>query len=128
MERQSQRPSMTAAALGCRCPACGVGALYNGFLTVREKCDYCGLDLRHHDSGDGPAVFLIFIIGFIVPPAAIAVELIYHPAVYVHVLLWPALILILTLLTLRPAKALTIALQYRHRSSVMEAPDDDPPA
>lgn len=117
--------SVTAAALGCRCPACGVGPLFDGFLKVKARCDICGINLTDHDSGDGPAVFLIFVIGFIVPPLAIITELAYAPPVWLHVLLWPALILILTLLTISPAKALTVALQYHTRSSVMKGDDDE---
>ena len=51
------------AGLGCRCPRCGRGRLYNGLLTVVDRCAVCGLDLSPHDSGDGPAVFVILILG-----------------------------------------------------------------
>lgn len=103
--------------LACRCPRCGGGKLYSGFLQVRETCDVCGLDLRGHDSGDGPAVFLIFLLGIIVVPLALWVEMTYRPALWVHVALWFPMTIGLTLLLLRPLKGIMIGLQYRHRST-----------
>ena len=106
--------SPASAGLRCRCPRCGQGRLYAGLLTVREKCEVCALDLRAQDSGDGPAVFVILILGFLVVGLAILVEAVYEPPYWVHVAIWPPAILILSLLMLRPLKALLIALQYRH--------------
>ncbi len=57
------RVSPVRAGLGCRCPRSGRGRLFQGYLTVAETCGSCGLDLRQADSGDGPAVFIIFILG-----------------------------------------------------------------
>jgi uncharacterized protein (DUF983 family) len=103
--------------LRCRCPRCGEGRLYDGFLALRERCEVCGLDYGAADTGDGPAVFLILIVGAIVVFAAVMVEILYMPPDWVHALLWPPLILGLSLGLLRPAKALLIALQYRHAAS-----------
>src|SRR5262245_32743457 len=55
--------SPLTTGLACRCPRCGRGPLYKGYLTIAERCAVCGLDLGKADSGDGPAVFLIFILG-----------------------------------------------------------------
>jgi uncharacterized protein (DUF983 family) len=111
------QPSPLVAALTCRCPACGEGKLFHGFLTLRPRCEACGLDYGFFDSGDGPAVFIILAAGFIVVFAALMVEVLYQPPFYVHALLWLPLILITTLLPLRPVKALMIALQYRHKAA-----------
>jgi uncharacterized protein (DUF983 family) len=111
------QPSPLAAALTCRCPQCGEGKLFQGFLTLRPRCESCGLDYGTFDSGDGPAVFIILAAGFIVVFAALVVEVLYQPSFYVHALLWLPLILITTLLPLRPVKALMIALQYRHKAA-----------
>jgi uncharacterized protein (DUF983 family) len=111
------QPSPLAAALTCRCPQCGEGKLFKGFLTLRPRCESCGLDYGAFDSGDGPAVFIILAAGLIVVFAALAVEVLYQPSFYVHALLWLPLILITTLLPLRPVKALMIALQYRHKAA-----------
>ncbi len=109
--------SPLAAGLGCRCPSCGRGKLFQGYLTVRERCEACGADLRKADSGDGPAVFLIFIVGALVVPLAFWLESSAQPPIWVHMLVWPVFILGLSLLLLRPAKALLIALQFKHRAS-----------
>jgi uncharacterized protein (DUF983 family) len=106
--------SLTYAALGCRCPRCGEGKLFTGLLTVRPVCPSCGLDFSAEDSGDGPAVFVIFILGLIVVGLAAIVELKFAPPIWVHLLLWTPLILGGAILLLRPFKAGLIALQYRH--------------
>ena len=84
---------------------------------MAEGCSACGLDLRKADSGDGPAVFLIFILGFIVVPLALLVESWFEPPYWVHLVLWPPVILGITIGLLRPMKGLMIALQYHHRAS-----------
>ena len=103
--------------LGCRCPRCGRGRLFTGFLTVGERCEACRLDLTHADSGDAPAVFIILILGAVVVALAFMVERGFMPPMWVHTLLWPPLILGATPATLRPLKGLMIALQYKHKAS-----------
>ncbi len=104
----------------CACPRCGRGILFRGFLDVAERCDVCGLDLSKVDSGDGPAVFLIFILNFVVVPLALWVSMSVDWPLWLHAILWSAVVLGLTLGLLRPAKALVIALQYRYRRSELE--------
>ena len=115
---QDQRlPTLTESAmrgLACKCPRCGRGKLYAGFLTLRPKCEACGLDYAFIDAGDGPAVFVMFIAGFIVVGMALLVEIKYAPPLWVHALLWLPLILVVTLAPLRLIKGLLIALQYHH--------------
>ena len=105
------------AGLSCACPRCGKGRLFQGFLTVRPRCEACGLDFGFADSGDGPAVFIMFLAGFIVVGAALITEVVYRPPFWVHTLLWLPLILIVTLGPLRPMKGLMIALQYHHQAA-----------
>jgi len=102
------------AGLSGRCPRCGQGKLFDGFLAVRERCSACGLDYSFADAGDGPAVFVMFIAGFIVVGMALLVEIKYAPPLWVHALLWLPLILVVTLAPLRLIKGLLIALQYHH--------------
>src|SRR5689334_4715278 len=113
------------AALLCRCPRCGEGALFTGPLTVRPACPHCSLDLSGQDAGDGPQVFVIFFLGLIVVGFAALVELKFSPPIWVHMVLWTPLIIGGALLLLRPLKAGLIALQYRHR--LLENPPDSPP-
>ena len=105
-----------STGLRCRCPRCGEGRLFRGFLQVRRQCGSCGLDFSDVDSGDGPAVFIIFIVGFVVVGLAAWVELAYQPPIWVHMLLWIPLIIILSLGLLRPFKATLIGLQYTHKA------------
>ncbi len=111
------RPPPFRAGLACKCPRCGRGPLYSGFLTVAERCPVCGLDLQKADSGDGPAVFIIFILGFLVIPLALIFEAKVGPPMWLHVAIWPALILGTALGLLRPVKGVLIALQYRYKAS-----------
>lgn len=105
-----------AAGLRCRCPRCGTGPLYDGFLTVAESCSHCGLDLRAAASGDGPAVFVMFVVAPVVTGLALWVDAVYAPPMWVHMLLWVPAILGGSVLLLRPFKATLVALQYRHRA------------
>src|SRR5579864_7161236 len=104
------------AGLGCSCPRCGRGKLFRGFLTLPPSCESCELDYGFADAGDGPAVFIMFIAGFIVVGAALVTEVVNHPPYWVHAVLWLPLILIVTLGLLRPMKGLMIALQYCHKA------------
>src|SRR5215510_1137494 len=100
-----------------RCPRCGEGRLFGGFLSVRPACEHCGLDYSFADAGDGPAVFAILIGGFIVVFAALITEIVYRPPYWVHAALWLPLILVVTLAPLRLIKGLLIALQYHHKAA-----------
>ncbi|MGP0092541.1 MAG: DUF983 domain-containing protein [Xanthobacteraceae bacterium] len=110
-------PSPYVAGLSCRCPRCGKGKLFRGFLEVMPSCTVCGLDYSFVDAGDGPAVFVILIAGFVVVGAALIVEMRYHPPYWVHAALWGPLILVVTLVPLRLLKSLLIALQYHHKAA-----------
>jgi uncharacterized protein (DUF983 family) len=108
--------SMLAAALLCRCPRCGQGKLYVGLVSVAPRCPACCLDLRAHDAGDGPTVFVVFLLGAVVVALAVTVEFAFAPPLWVHAVLWAPVVLIGSLVMLRPLKAGFIALQYRHRA------------
>jgi uncharacterized protein (DUF983 family) len=113
----SSAVSPIVAGLTCRCPQCGKGKLFGGFLSLRPRCDRCGLDYTFIDSGDGPAVFIILLAGFVVVGCALIVEVKYQPPFWVHAVLWIPLIAATTLLPLRPMKSLLIALQYHHKAA-----------
>lgn len=109
-------PSVVMTALRSRCPRCGEGPLFEGFLDTREACPACGLDYRFVDSGDGPAFFIMTIVGAVVVAAALVTEVMYQPPYWVHLVIWLPMILILSFGLLRPAKALMIALQFRNKA------------
>ena len=113
-------PTLTQSALrglACRCPRCGKGKLYAGFLTLAPACSACGLDYSFMDSGDGPAIFVIMIAGAIVVTAALITEVKYQPPFWLHAVLWLPLTLAVTLWPLRAIKSLLIALQYHHKAA-----------
>ena len=107
-------PSPFATGLSGRCPKCGEGALFDGFLKIARQCDVCGQSFENADVGDGAAVFVMFIAGFlIILPALILFRLVDLP-VYVHLIIWTPLVIIVTMALLRPAKGLLYALQFAH--------------
>ncbi len=95
-----------------RCPRCGQGALIGGFLRIPERCSVCGLDYGFGDSGDGPVPFVILIVGGILVGGALALEVSYSPALWVHLLIWIPLGLVLGAILLRAFKGVLIALQW----------------
>jgi uncharacterized protein (DUF983 family) len=114
--------SSLATGLAGKCPRCGKGDLFRNFLTVREACPVCSLDLRGHDAGDGPAVFVILGLGALIVPLVLWVEFTYEPPMWVHAVIWIPVILVATLVPLRLIKGILVAQQYAHRST---AGDDD---
>ena len=108
--------STLAAGIAGRCPACGRGKLFSGYLALAPRCNGCGLDYGFADAGDGPAVFVILVTGFIVVGAALFVEMAYAPPYWLHALIWGPLAILLPLLLLRSFKGVLIALQYKHKA------------
>ena len=106
-----------SAGLRCRCPRCGIGRLFRSLLTVDGRCDVCGLHLEAEDSGDGPAVLVMFAIGPIVVGLAVWLEMSFAPPYWLHLLIWPPFVLIGSIAFIRPFKATLIALQFRHKAS-----------
>jgi uncharacterized protein (DUF983 family) len=99
-----------------RCPRCGESSLFRDFLSLRPRCESCGLDLSFADAGDGPAIFVILLGGFLVVFAALITEVLFRPPFWLHAALWLPLILIVTLVPLRLIKGLLIDLQYHHKA------------
>ena len=114
-------PSPFATGFAGRCPRCGGGRLFDGFLAVVPRCGSCGLDLSAQDSGDGPVALIILLVGFIVVIAALMVEVRYAWPVWLHLLVWLPLSVLLCLVMMRPLKGILIALQYKHRRHEFDA-------
>ncbi len=110
------KASVMRSATLARCPRCGEGPLFRQVLVLRETCDHCGLDYAFIDTGDGPAVFAIFILGFLVLGAALWFEFTFGPPLWAHIVLWGLLTPLVALGLLRFLKALLIALQYKHKA------------
>jgi uncharacterized protein (DUF983 family) len=105
------------AGLKGRCPRCGEGKLFSGFLSVGRECSNCRLDYSFADAGDGPAVFVILIVGFIVAGSALWMEVTLAPPLWVHFVLWIPLAIVLSLAALRLLKGVLITLQYANKAA-----------
>ena len=106
-----------------RCPNCGEGHLYEGFLRVSPICEACGFNLSRADSGDGPAVFVMMIAGFIAAFGMLITEIALRPPIWVHLVIWLPVAVVLCLVLLRTIKGLMIAAQFANKAS--EAGRDD---
>lgn len=105
-----------SAGIGGKCPRCGQGRLFKTFLGLNDRCSLCGLDLLKADSGDGPAVFVMFLVGPIVVAIAFVARFVWFASIPAAFALAGAVAVALTLLLLRPFKATLIALQYKHKA------------
>ena len=115
-EASKSVPPAIVCGLKARCPHCGRGALFRSGLVLRDKCERCGMSYAFADSGDGPAVFAIFILGFVVLGAALLVEFRLGPPIWVHIGLWGLATPALAFVLLRALKGVLIALQYKHQA------------
>jgi uncharacterized protein (DUF983 family) len=120
-ESKTDRPppslgSTLWAGLTGRCPSCYRGRLFSGYLELAPACQSCGLSYDFADAGDGPAVFVILVTGFVVVGAALIVEILYAPPYLLHALVWGSLAIFLPLVLLRSFKGVLIALQFRNKA------------
>ena len=115
-EHQHPPVSPFVAGVAGRCPRCGRGKLFKGFVDVAPVCESCGLDLKFADSGDGPAVFVMLFAGFFIVGLALYIEVKFEPPMWVHAAIFLPLTLIVCVGMLRPLKGVLIALQYRNKA------------
>jgi uncharacterized protein (DUF983 family) len=118
-------PTPLAAGLGGLCPRCGARTLFEGPIKFAPRCRACGLDFAAFNVGDGPAAFLILIIGAVVVGLALWLELAVSPPVWVHVLIWPIVTLALVVGSLRVGKGMLITLEYRNAAREGRIVDPD---
>ena len=112
----SRSNPLLAGAAG-RCPNCGEGHLFEGFLKVAPSCDACGFDLAAADSGDGPAVFVILIAGFICAFGALFTMVAFRSSVWVTLAIWLPMTLVICLALVRPMKGVMLAAQFMNKAS-----------
>lgn len=116
MAQDQTVPPPVVTGLKGLCPRCGKGHLFQGFLTMRPRCEVCGLDFAFADSGDGPAFFVMSIVGIVVVGLALWVEFAFSPPIWLHLVMWSALSIALSLALVRPSKGVLVALQYHHKA------------
>jgi uncharacterized protein (DUF983 family) len=111
------RPLYRAALRGFfgRCPQCGKGRMFRAFLKVIDCCPACAEELHHQRADDAPAYFVILIVGHIVVPLVLAVEMAFAPPLWVHMAMWGPLTLALSLLLLPRIKGALVAWQWAMR-------------
>jgi uncharacterized protein (DUF983 family) len=113
----------------CRCPACGKGALFRGYLKPAAACGSCGEDLSHQRADDAPPYFTIVVVGHIVVPVMTTVALASELSVAAHLAIWLPVTLVMALALLRPIKGAIIGLQwalYMHGFDTRSDPDAMP--
>lgn len=118
MSANDDYPPVSAVSTGLRgrCPRCGFGKLFRGFLKIAPSCNRCGLDYGFVDSGDGPAVFVSLVAGTLGVGFVLYVDTVYHPSIWFHILVSLPLTALICLAVLRPMKGLLIALQYQNKA------------
>lgn len=128
MNSPDDRPSLLKTAIQARCPRCGQGALFAGYLRIVPVCSSCGLGFANFATEDGPASLIILPLCMLTAGGSLVLEVMIQPPIWVHVLVWPAFIALSVGSLLRPVKAAMVALQYRYRerhgpaSAVLESP------
>ena len=115
-ETEKGRPALSEAALFGLCPQCGARTLFAGWVKLAPRCPACGLDFGQFNVGDGPAAFLILLIGALITGLAVWLQVSAEPPWGLHVVLWLPLTVGLTLGGLRLAKAVLLASEYRNRA------------
>lgn len=110
-------PAPIPTGLRGRCPACGEGHLFRGFLAFKPACEACGQDFTVFDSADGPAFFVMSTVGFVVVGVALWMEITYEPPIWVHALVAGSLAIGLSLLMVRPLKGMLAAIQFANKAA-----------
>ena len=116
-------PFPILAGLTCRCPACGKGPVFTGFLKLRSRCDACGVDMSRVQSGDGPVVFILLIVGAIGCGGLLYTELTFHPAIWIELSIWIPVTVALSIAAMRPFKSVMIAAQYHFKAAEASGAD-----
>ena len=108
------RPLWSALSRGfvARCPKCGLGRLFHGFLKVVDRCNHCGEDLHHHRADDLPAYLVVVIVGHIVIGAFMSFEAVTTLSTWQHLVIWVPLTIIASVALLRPVKGAVVGLQW----------------
>ena len=105
----------TRRGLFMRCPHCGKGKLFSSYLKVVDRCSTCGEELFHHQADDAPPYFTMLIVGHIVIGSVLAVEVAWHPQLWVHLVLWLPITVGLSLWLLPRVKGAIVGLQWANR-------------
>lgn len=123
VRRGRRRLPPVQTGLSGRCPECGEGALFKGLLDFQETCAVCEADFRNDDAGDGPAIFVIFIVGIFIVPAALAFQMIFNPPMIVTIVLWSLIIFAASLWLLRLMRGVMFNIAWQRKAKEMRTKD-----
>lgn len=105
--------SPVSAGMAGKCPRCGRGKLFTGYLKVAKECSSCNLSFSFADAGDGAAWFVMLVVGGVAVGLALWVELTWQPSYWVHALVAIPAAVILPIVLLRPVKGILLCQQYK---------------
>ena len=114
------RLSTLKTGLACRCPRCGKGPLFKGYLTLQTECPECGLSYAFADPADGPAFFVMTAVGVVGMILLMVFDFTVHPPIWVHMVVTMPLLVLGCLGVLRPLKGWLVAEQYVHKAAPPE--------
>lgn len=126
-DRRSWASAM-ARGLAHKCPECGRGKLFSGYVKTRPSCESCGLDLSGHRADDAPPYVTIIIVGHVMIPLALAVKQLFDPPITLQFAIWLPLIMLASWALLPASKGALIGLQWANRMHGFAGPDADPDA
>jgi uncharacterized protein (DUF983 family) len=112
----SARETILKFGLKCRCPRCGKGRLFNGFLTLAPRCEPCSLDFSFADTADGPAFFVMMTMAIPATAFGVWIEMTYEPGLWVHMLTTLPFLLLTCVPTIRVFKGMLVASQYFYKA------------
>lgn len=126
MNDQNYYPDLSPISTGIRgkCPRCGRGKLFDGYLEVAKECSSCKLDYGFADAGDGATWFVMVIASTLAVGMALWVEFTWHPSYWVHAAVAIPMAVLVPLILLRPAKGFLINQQYKREAAPGKISDD----
>lgn len=116
-DAKAARPLRPALLRGWkrRCPNCGGGALFNGYLSVKDDCDICGEEFFHHRADDAPSWLTILVVGHLIGPIMLTVYQLTDLPIWAHAVIWPLLAMVGVLTLLPRLKGGVVAYQWAYR-------------
>jgi uncharacterized protein (DUF983 family) len=116
-DETGERPVKPALARGWRrrCPNCGSGPVFKGYLTVRDQCAVCGEELHHHRADDGPAWMTMLIVGHLMAPMLHITYETFEPEGWQMAIGLSLVFTLLSLYLLPRIKAMFIGFQWAKR-------------
>ena len=106
-----------------KCPQCGEGTLFSGFLTFANRCEACHADFSIEDAGDGPTVFVIFIVGIFIVPMALGFSMVVNAPMWLTFVIWIPIIIVVSLFLLRLLRGVIFNLQWKHDAVEIKSSD-----